>query len=60
MMFQLKTKSKTDKRQVSMSIDENGGRFICRNSMGKAVVGIGVGTNGGGSLDTRDKYGNFK
>ena len=57
MMFQLESKSKTDKREVMMSIDENGGRFQSHNKMGEAVVRIGVISDGGGVVDTRDKFG---
>jgi len=57
MMFLLQTKSKTDKRQASMQIDENGGRFDGNNKMGENVVRLVVGSDGGGLLDTRDKFG---
>ena len=57
MMFQLKSKSKTDKRKASMMIDPNGGLFQSRNKMGESVVRIGVGDKGGGTLDLRDKHG---
>ena len=40
-----------------MEIDENGGRFDSRNSMGKKVASIAVGNDGGGVVDTRDKFG---
>jgi len=43
-----------------MMVDENGGRLNCRNKMGEAVVRIGVGSDGGGVLDMRDKYGYTK
>ena len=57
MNFYLKSKSKTDKGEVSMMIDGNGGRFDGHNKMGEAVVRIGVGNDGGGVVDTRDKFG---
>ena len=57
MMFYLKSKSKTDKRQVSMEIDGNGGRFDSSNKMGEDVVRLGVGNDGGGVVDKRDKFG---
>ena len=57
MVFQLKSKSKTDKREASMMIDENGGRLNCNNKMGKRVAVIGVGNDGGGVVDLRDKHG---
>ena len=57
MMFQLESKSKTDKRKTSIAIDENGGRFNSFNKMGEQVVRIGVGDSGGGVVDTRDKFG---
>ena len=60
MMFQLQSKSKTDKREVSMGIDENGGRFDGFNKMGEAVAFIAVGDDGGGLVDVRDKFGYTK
>jgi hypothetical protein len=57
MMFLLQTKSKTDKRQASMQIDENGGRFDCDNKMGENVVRLVVSADGAGNLDMRDKFG---
>ncbi len=57
MMLRLKSKSKTDKREVSMNIDKNGGRLDCDNKMGENVVRLVVGSDGGGGLDVRDKYG---
>ena len=57
MMFQLNSKSKTDKRGVSMHIDENGGRFDSHNKMGENVVRLIVGDDGSGGLDVRDKFG---
>jgi len=57
MMFFLKSKSKTDKREVSMQIDENGGRFDAENKMGEDVVRLAVGDDGSGGLDVRDKHG---
>ena len=58
MMFQLKTKSKTDKRQVMMMIGENGGRFDSLNKIGESINSLEVGS--GGSLDVRVKYENKK
>ena len=60
MMLQLKSKSKTDKREVSMAIDENGGRFDSWNKMGEDVVAIGVIADGSGVMAAKDKYGNFQ
>ena len=57
MMLQLKSKSKTDKRETSIMIDENGGRFDSHNKMGEKVAFIGVGNKGGGLVDVRDKFG---
>ncbi len=42
MIFQLQSKSKIDKRQVMMMIDENGGRFDSLNKMGENVVRLDV------------------
>ena len=53
-------KSPTDNRMVGMMIDEDGGRLDCNNKMGETVVRIGVGSDGSGHLDTRDKYGYTK
>ncbi|MAP88117.1 hypothetical protein CMK16_12270, partial [Candidatus Poribacteria bacterium] len=53
MMFQLKTKSKTDKRQVMMMIGKNGGRFDSLNKIGESINSLEVGSDGGGSLDVR-------
>ena len=57
MAFQLRSKSKTDKRMASMQIDENGGRFDAFNKLGESVAFIGVGDKGGGGVDLRDKHG---
>jgi len=57
MVFRLQSKSKTDKREVSIMIDKNGGRFDSDNKMGEQVVRLAVGSDGGGSLDMRDKFG---
>jgi len=57
MSFYLSSKSKTDKREVRMMIDENGGRFDAINKMGENVVRLAVGSSGGGGLDMRDKHG---
>jgi len=56
-IFRLHSKSKTDERQVSMQIDENGGRFDSFNKMGEDVIRLAVGSDGSGGLDLRDKYG---
>ena len=60
MMLQLKSKSKTDKRETSIMIDENGGRFDSHNKIGESVNRLEVGSDGGGSLDVRVKYENKK
>lgn len=60
MMFQLLSKSKTDRREATMMIDENGGRLDCFNKIGKRVVTLGVGDKGGGGVDLRDKHGYVK
>ena len=60
MQFFLKSKSKTDKREASMSIDENGGRLGCFNKMGENVAFIAVTNDGGGGVKTKDKYGYTK
>ena len=57
MVFLLTSKSKTDKRGIRMSIEENGGRFDCTNNVGENVVRITVGNDGGGVVDLRDKFG---
>jgi len=57
MMFQLKSKSTTDKRGAWMSINENGGRFDSFNKMGEGVVRLLVHSSGAGTLDVRDKFG---
>ena len=57
MIFFVTAKSKTDTREASMSISEFGGRFECENKMGEHVVRLGVGDDGGGTLDLRDKHG---
>ena len=43
MMLQLKSKSKTDKRETSIMIDENGGRFDSLNKIGESVNHLAVG-----------------
>ena len=60
MMLQLKSKSKTDKRETSIMIDENGGRFDSHNKIGESVNRLEVGSDGGGSLDVKVKYENKK
>lgn len=50
-------KSKTDKRQAIMMIDENGGRFDSWNKMEQNVVRIAVADDGSGVVDLRDKFG---
>ena len=42
MMLQLKSKSKTDKRETSIMIDENGGRFDSLNKIGESVNHLAV------------------
>ena len=56
MVFFLRSKFKTDK-EVSMGIDENGGRFDCLNSVGESVAFLGVVNDGGGAVVTKDKFG---
>ena len=53
MMFLLRSKSKTDKREVRMHIDGNGGRFDYRNKMGEQVVGLGIVDDHGGLLNKK-------
>ena len=60
MLFALDSKSKTDKRETSIMIDENGGRFDSLNKIGESVNSLEVGSDGGGSLDVRVKYENKK
>ena len=60
MMFQLKTKSKTDKRQVMMMTGKNGGRFDSLNKIRESINSLEIGSDGGGSLDVRVKYENKK
>ena len=43
-----------------MSMDENGGSFVCINKMGENVVRLAVGNDGGGLVDLRDKFGYVK
>ena len=57
MMFQLFSKSKTDKKAVFMTIGVNGGRLDAFNKLGENVAIIGVGNKGGGMTDLRDKHG---
>ena len=49
MMFQIYAKSKSNKSDVSMMIDPNGGRFDATNKLGENVAFLGVGNKGGGS-----------
>ncbi|MDP6584292.1 MAG: hypothetical protein QF535_06525 [Anaerolineales bacterium] len=44
-------------KEVSMGIDENGGRFDCLNSVGESVAFLGVVNDGGGAVVTKDKFG---
>ena len=60
MMLQLKSKSNTDKRETSIMIGENGGRFNSLNKIGESINSLEVGSDGGGSLDVRVKYENKK
>ena len=53
MMLQLKSKSKTDKRETSIMIDENGGRFDSLNKMEENVVRLDVADDGGGLLNRK-------
>ena len=57
MMFVLLSKSKTDKREVRLSIGENGGAFDSWNKMGENVIRLAIGNDGSGGLDVRDKFG---
>ena len=43
-----------------MSIDKNGGIMDCLNKMGENVALIGVGDDGSGHVDLRDKFGYTK
>ncbi len=56
MIFFVTSKSKTDTREVAMYISEFGGRFECGNKIGEHIVRLGVGDDGGGTLDLRDKH----
>ena len=60
MMFELSSKSKTDKGMVRMILSEWGGMMGCFNKMGEGVAAIAVGDDGGGHMFTRDKYGYTK
>ena len=57
MRLSLNSKSKTNKRGTRLSIEEHGGRFDSFNKMRENVVRIAVGSDGGGIVDVRDKYG---
>ena len=57
MMLKLQSKSKTDKREVSLQIDKNGGRFDSFNKMEENVIRIAVDSDGGGVMQTYDKFG---
>ena len=58
MIFQLQSKSKIDKRQVTMMIGENGRRFDSLNKIGESVNSLEIVSDNGGSLDVRVKYEN--
>ena len=58
MIFQLQSKSKIDKRQVTMMIGENGRRFDSLNKIGESVNSLEIVSDSGGSLDVRVKYEN--
>ena len=60
MRLSLNSKSKTDKRGISMMIDASGGKWSCFNKAGSGVAGIGVGSDDGGVLITFDRYGNVR
>ena len=60
MMLKPKSKSNTDKRETSIMIDVNGGRFDSLNKIGESVNRLEVGSDGGGSLDVRVKDENKK
>ena len=57
MKLSLRSKSKTDKRRAIVGIDQDGGYSYFHNKMGEQVVRIGVGSDGGGVVDKRDKFG---
>ena len=57
-MLKLQSRSQVDKREASMRIDKNGGRFDCYNKMGSDVARLVVGSGGG--VDLRDKFGDVK
>ena len=58
MMFVLQSKSKTDKRNATVTINKNGGRFESSNKMGENVVAIGVMNDGSDIIGTYDRFGN--
>ena len=58
-ILKLQSRSQVDKREASMRIDKNGGRFDCYNKMGSDVARLVVGS-GGGVVDLRDKFGDVK
>ena len=58
-MLKLQSRSQIDKREASMRIDKNGGRFDCYNKMGSDVARLVVGSSGG-VVDLRDKFGDVK
>ena len=60
MVFEIKSKTKTDKRKATMKIDGHGGRFSSYNSLGKDVARLGVVSDGSGVVDTKDKSGNSR
>ena len=55
MMLQLKSKSKTDKRETSIMIDENGGRFDSLNKIGESVNHLAVGRDSDDGLGVSAK-----
>ena len=57
MLFQLLSKSKTDKGQATMKVTQWGGLVGCQNNIGKSVAVLGVVSDGGGVMGTYDKFG---
>ena len=57
MMFELNSKSKTDKGKVRIMMSQWGGIMACFNNMEKPVANLGIGDDGSGFMFTTDKYG---
>ena len=60
MMFELESKSKTDKGKIRMKIIQHGGLLGCFNNLGKPVAILTVADDGAGYMFTSDKYGYTK